>query len=434
MTMGHAVRALAVGLGVAACASPAPRSAPAPHHKAAASRASDNAASAPVAVAAEQAVHGKLRTVAGQRVLHVWGTGFEMGYAHGNLLRAEILQVIDDYALAAVPPATFVAAAPIFMATADISPALRQEAEGVISGMVAAGGADSTGLQRPLTAADILLLNAITDLVAIGCSSVSAWGGATAADPRLAGELAVVRNLDWTASPALLANQLIIVYEPSAHELQPVVSVAFAGYLGCLSCINEAGVTALFNMGHGDGAADLDQAAAGFAPANLLLRELLSATTTADAVTQQLQGRRHAGSYIVHVVEPAAAAATRGQAPARVLEIEATGVAMRQTEAASRLGSEVLAATNHLRATGKPQACSRYRKIESTVDTKARRLDVDGLWALGESVRIDPDVVHTLLVIPSERSVQVRFREPGRSMHDAPPAVTHRWDDLMTKH
>ncbi|MEZ4384829.1 MAG: C45 family peptidase [Nannocystaceae bacterium] len=386
----------------------------------------------------DTSIHGALRTVDGQRVLHVWGTPREMGYAHGYLLREAILGVVDGYALEAIPPVTFAAAAPVFAAAADVSPALREEAAGVIAGMEAAGGARSAGLGRGLTSADLLLLNAMTDLVAIGCSSVSAWGAATAAEPRLDGELAIVRNLDWSPSPALLESQVIIAYEPSDPRRQPLVSVAFAGYIGCLSCVNEAGVAGLFNMGYGDGAASMSQAAEGFAPANLLLREALGARdvdgdgrSSGEDVIKAVRGRRHAGSYIVHVVEPAKAAAAAGRPPARVLEIEATGVATRRAEAGSRLGGEVLAATNHLRAEQRPQACSRYRRIESVVESRGRSLGLDALWSLGESVRIDPQVVHTLLLLPGERSLKVRLRAPGETMRGSPAGVWHTWAELF---
>jgi hypothetical protein len=386
----------------------------------------------------DTSIHGTLRTVDGQRVLHAWGTPREMGYAHGYLLRDAILGVVDGYALDAIPPVTFAAAAPVFAAAADISPELREEAEGVIAGMEAAGGARSAGLERGLTAADLLLLNAMTDLVAIGCSSVSAWGSATAAEPRLDGELAIVRNLDWSPSPALLESQVVIAYEPSDPQRQPLVSVAFAGYIGCLSCVNEAGVAGLFNMGYGDGAASMSQAAEGFAPANLLLRSALSARdvdgdgrSSTEDVIKAVKGRRHAGSYIVHLVEPAKGAAAAGRPPARVLEVEATGVATRRSEPGSRLGGDVLAATNHLRAEQAPQACSRYRRIESVVEARERSLKLEPLWSLGESVRIDRAVVHTLLLIPAERSLKVRLRAPGASMRGSPAAVWHTWDGLF---
>ncbi len=386
----------------------------------------------------DDTVHGTLRTIDGQKVLHVWGSPYEMGYAHGSLLREAIIKVVDDYALDAIPKATFGVASASLAKTGVIDDRLREEARGVIAGMEASGGAHSRGLGRALTIDDLLLVNTMTDLVAIGCSSVSAWGSATVTDPELKGELAVVRNLDWAADPALLESQVIIAYEPSSAEEQPVVSVAFAGYLGCLSCINGAGVTGLFNMGYGDGAASLTEAAAGFAPANLLLRSAMSARdvdgdgrSTADDVIHLIEASEHAGSYIVHLVEPAKVAKAGGRPPARVIEVEAAGVGVRTASEGSRLGPEILAATNHLRERAPPQACSRYRRIEQTVAAREQSLRLEPLWALGEAVRIDEAVVHTMLVIPAKRQLSVRLRAPGLSMSRSPAPVIHRWAELF---
>ncbi len=383
-------------------------------------------------------VRGSVRTIGGQRVLHVHGTAREMGYAHGYLLRADILRVVEGYVLADIPRATFDAFAGVYAGVADISPRLREEAAGVIAGMEAAGGARVGGLERALTVDDLLLMNAMTDLVSIGCSSLSAWGPSTRDDPALAGRLAIVRNLDWSSNPALLESQVIIAYAPSDPDAQAVVSVAFAGYLGCLSCMNAAGVGALFNMGYGEGHASLAEAAAGFSPANLLLRDALQARdldgdgrSTAEDVAGALARARHAGSYIVHLVEPVKVAEEAGRAPARVLEVEAEGVATRGPEADARLGASALAATNHLRAREAPQACSRYSRIERRVTRAGGRLDAEGLWALGESVRIERDVVHTLMLAPGERQLSVRMRVPGRAMEGAPARVDYRWEQLF---
>jgi len=52
-------------------------------------------------------------------------------------------------------------------------------------------------LDRDLRATDLLVIGAMTDLVAIGCSSLSAWGAST--QDALGGDPIVVRNLDWDA-------------------------------------------------------------------------------------------------------------------------------------------------------------------------------------------------------------------------------------------
>lgn len=366
--------------------------------------------------------HGSLETIEGQRVLRLWGTPREMGRAHGTLLRESILDVIDHYALDVITPAQLEAAGAVYTTTAEISIPIREEAEGIVEGMKAGGGAFVERLQRELEPVDLLVLGAMTDLVAIGCSSVSAWGVSTRASS--SGDPMVVRNLDWSTQEALMRNQVVIVYLPGDAQRQPVVSVSFAGYLGCLSCLNEAGVTALFNMGYGDGAGTLADAARGFSPANLLLRDALERreTSSADALERRVEDATHIGSYIVHVVEPA------GDSPARVLEVEADGMHVR---AAGLAGADtVLAATNHLRGKDGPQACRRYATIARASRRRSHVWDAEGLWALATQVRL-PEVVHTILIRPRTRDLRVWFRQPGERAHAPDTGVKYGWDALV---
>jgi hypothetical protein len=388
------------------------------------------------AVGGSRAIHGRLETREGQTILRVWGTPREMGFAHGYLLRDRIRTVVDGYALGVIPASSLTAVADLYAAVAAIPPALREEAEAVVEGMTAAGGSDIDGLGRPLRGEDLLLLNAMTDLLAVGCSSVSAWGPVTEHDSTLAGAPAVVRNLDWSDDADLLANQVVIVYAPSDPAHQPVVSVAFAGYLGCLSCMNEGGVTVLFNMGYGDGASGWS-GAIGFAPANLMLRDALQrrdpdgdGETTADDLEHVVRQSQHVGSYVLHVLEPSATATRHGRAPARVLEIESDGIATRFPDDASRLGPRMLAATNHLRKKAAPRACTRYRRIETQARERDRRFDRTTLWELGRGVRL-PEVVHTLLVEPDTRTLGVWLRRPDESATSRADPVEHRWESLV---
>ncbi len=372
-------------------------------------------------------VHGSLETVQGQRVLRVWGTPRQMGHAQGVLLHKEIIDVLDGYALDVITPSQLEAASTLYGTIAEIAPSLREEAQGVVEGMREAGSARVERLDRDIAATDLLVMGAMTDLVAIGCSSLSAWGAST--EDAAGGDPMVVRNLDWDDEPALLRNQLIVVYQPSDPERQPVVSVSFAGYLGCLSCLNEAGVTTLFNMGYGDGAASLAQAAGGFAPANLMLRDLLErkdvdgdGVSRADDIEFGLRAATHAGSFILHVVEPNA------EQPARVLEVESDGVHVRDPGLAG--GDTVLAATNHLRGKDGPQSCRRYDTIERTSQKRGHRWDADALWALARDVRLS-EVVHTLLVQPRTRTLRVWFRQPGDRAHTSADGVEFGWDTLV---
>lgn len=385
---------------------------------------------ASVVSATTSSPNGTLSVEHGQTILRVWGTPTQMGFAHGSLLRDAIIDVVENYALQVVPPATLAATGAVLAKVGDISPALREEAAGIVEGMKTAGGAHVPGLDRELTADDLLALNAMTDLVAIGCSSLSTWGDGVATD--LDGAPMVVRNLDWSTDEDLLEHQIILVTMPSDPTRQPVVSVGFAGYIACLSCVNEAGVTALFNMGYGDGAGSIATAAAGFAPANLLLRDALErrdvdgdGASRADDITAAVSAARHVGSYIVHLVEPP----REGSVPARVLEVESDGIAIRKP--ARDLGDERLAATNHLRSKTAPTSCSRYQRIHETA-RRTERFDRDTLWDLGRSVRL-PEVVHTVLVEPTPRALSVWLREPGEAAASSNAPVRYEWAALVER-
>ncbi len=397
-------------------------------------------ARAPVAPAPQAAplpIKGRLRQVQGQRVLQVWGTPKEMGYAHGYLLRDEILDVVDNYAFDVIPPQTVNALGSSYAKVSNISTSRRDETQGLIEGMQAAGGAQSKALERELVAADLLVLNSMTDLLAIACSSLSAWGAATQGHAKLQGAPIVVRNLDWSAEPALLRNQVILAYDSSEPNTQKLVSVGFAGYLGCLTCINANGVTTLFNMGYGDGRGGIGDTLGGFAPANLLLRDALEhrdldgdGANTVDDVVSALQGASHVGSYILHLLEPSQVAAARHRTPALIVEVEADGMSSRRSEDNRALGDSLLAATNHLRAKAKPRACSRYRKIEQATKAWSAKVKPDALWELGRSIRL-PEVVHSVMIRPDHKTLDVWLRRADEGPHAKTKPVEHTWPSLF---
>jgi hypothetical protein len=176
-------------------------------------------------------------------------------------------------------------------------------------------------------------------------------------------------------------------------------------------------------MGYGGGAASLPQALGGFAPANLRLRDAMErrdidgdGQATADDIEADLRAATHAGSWILHVLEPSAP----GRAPARVLEVEADGVVRRDPDEA--LGANTLAATNHLRAKAAPRPGARWRTIERTAgDVPA--LGPDALWALGTKLRLS-EVVYTLMAEPATGRLALWLRRPGDGPQaDAAPVV-----------
>ena len=372
-------------------------------------------------------VQGTVVERGGQTLLRVWGTPHEMGYAHGYLLRDRIIDIVGQYAVPNVGLKRFEAARHAFRQIAKVPAPLQAEVAAIVEGMRAAGGAVVPALGRSLDVDDLLLLNAYTALVGVGCSSVSAWGQSTAADPDLAGGLELVRNLDWSAHPALLRNQVVIAYAPSDPTRQPLVSVAFASFVGCLSCMNAAGVGAFFNMGDGRKTRSLGTAGAPFLPSNLALRDALErrdvdgdGKTTARDVKAALDAVAHRNSYIVHVIEPKAPG---GQAPARVLEVDPRGVVVRSPD------RPLLTATNHHRTASPALECPRYMSVEREVK-RSPAWSSKRLWKLAEQLAL-PQVVHTLSVVPARRALSVRMRAVGLSIEQSPPAVQYDWKRLF---
>ncbi len=93
----------------------------------------------------------------------------------------------------------------------------------------------------------------MVDMPGLGCSSVSGWGGATAADPLLQGEPAVSRSLGYfvDSGETILGMSRLFVFDPD--QGLSWISVSFPGFMGPLSGMNEEGVNATLNMGNHQG-------------------------------------------------------------------------------------------------------------------------------------------------------------------------------------
>ncbi|MCL4234694.1 MAG: hypothetical protein KJ042_09255 [Deltaproteobacteria bacterium] len=208
---------------------------------------------------ASLAVNGSLRsTDKGQRVLHVWGTDYEMGYAHGFLLGQEVVDVMGVYGLPG-PMYTvqeFNDERDFIFDTFDIDPELEDEAQGLYDGLVDAGAdLHVPSLGRDLNADDIVAFTALRELAGLQCATWAAWGDATVADAEIDGQMVVAHNSDFTlvGDETTLhyagTHGLVIAYEPSDPDRQRYVSIVFPGFLGVMAGLNESGVGMFVNRG-----------------------------------------------------------------------------------------------------------------------------------------------------------------------------------------
>jgi len=180
-------------------------------------------------------------------IIKVWGTHYERGYAMGYLLADKIYNLYTGY----IAPqfGSYLPAAKTIIQQGQsftIEQKYLDEARGIFDGMVAAG-VNTTGLDT----LDILVANSFLDLSNYpfskavdgpGCSSLMSWGDATNGTA-LNGKSVISRHLDWSVSSYIVNNQVMVVHFPSETDEQPWALIGFAGQMGVLSGLNNAGLS-----------------------------------------------------------------------------------------------------------------------------------------------------------------------------------------------
>lgn len=358
------------------------------------------------------------KTVAGVPILVLEGDHYKRGYAHGKALRSQILDLVDNYILERTSPLVFY---PMLQSVGElmvVDPGLEEEAKGLVQGARDAGDGTfkSDRLPAAFTWRDILAINTYIDYLGSACSSVSAWGAATQAPP-LTGKGALVRNLDWSLSPALLRNQVVFVHKPSEKGKAAMVSVGFAGFLGCLSCINSEGLGVFLNLGFSSRSGKFPPSHR-FTPSALALRTAVETlamdgvpgdkTTQLEYFVKKLTDTVRVGSFIIHAIAPRTGPAE----PALVVELVAGGHAVRTTEDQPEGSSFSLTATNHNRKLSPPVDCTRYAKAQEFLKKNKTNLGPDSLWELRNLIKRS-DTMQSLLFVPATGEVWFSFRKPA---------------------
>ncbi|HRY31858.1 MAG TPA: T9SS type A sorting domain-containing protein [Bacteroidales bacterium] len=174
------------------------------------------------------------------KVIRVWGTHQERGYACGYILAGELEQMLNYY-VKPIFGSSYATARNLVNAGNDlqIDQAYYTEAQGMVDGLTAA-----TGNPASLDVLDVLVGNCLLDLMSLmgmkcnmGCSSLLNWGDATLGTP-LNGKAVISRHLDWQINSTLVNNQVMVVHQPSEPGKQHFALIGFAGMMAALSGVN----------------------------------------------------------------------------------------------------------------------------------------------------------------------------------------------------
>jgi len=217
--------------------------------------------------------HGRLEMIGRGdeqiRLVTVWGTPFECGRAHGELLAKEVTghtaRLIDLMSKDMKQPVE--ALDRVYAATKAHTPAhILEELKGLAEG-------SGTPLRQVIRA------NLIGEASEWHCSLFGAWGKATRAD----GHVYQLRALDYEVRAEIQRYPAIIVYVPDKGH--PFANIGWAGMIGAISGISSAQI-AISEIGD-----DYDKANDTFdgQPFMYMLREILQFDQTLQAALDRVR-------------------------------------------------------------------------------------------------------------------------------------------------
>lgn len=325
-------------------------------------------------------INGELQYIGPKAILQVWGTHFQRGEAQGYFLADPIMEVFDQFYylwVAQYNPVFYNYLMNYYQEHFDTDPRMLSEAQGVIAGISAAGvSLYHSGLQRDLTAEDLLLSNAFLDMsqirgsygsepLELGCSSLSSWGVSTQQDSLLQGSAVITRLLDWTQISTLIANPVLIVHHPAEADEQTWLNFTFPGLIGALSALSSAGTWASLNVGNDHYATNTQ----GLDPVFFDLRRGIERldlnyddVSNPLDVFASLNAGNHLSGTIIHTL-----AEQDGDVQTVVIETNNSGTALRYFDNNGNLPGNHLAATNHFRWLVNPTCCNRYDNIQDSL-------------------------------------------------------------------
>ena len=388
-------------------------------------------------------IHGDLQEVNSVRILHLWGTPSEMGYAHGYLMGSAIVKLASEYMFTIVTPENYeTVVLPVFRIWLQVPAPYLEEIESMMTGIVDSG-ADIfvSELNRNLTVEDLAVANCIVDLWGFykgktvnACSSICGFGDATLNDPDIPGSTIVCRDMDWGDTNDYLLGRLsmIIAFEPSDPSRQAWFSVGWPGFVACLSGMNTAGTGATLNMGNYDVVPGI---AFHKTPIGFQLREgLESADADGDGINtindigSVLSGQQQIPSTIIHTFGPGLDPSLPFP-PSQVIESNYDGLAIRFPSDDPVLSDFFIAATNHHRVLYDPVSCWRYALIQQLV-SEDYKMDTPEAWTIETEVSVQT-TVQTMIFRPDLRDILIAFSV------DSFPAPYHtqshlRWEDIFS--
>lgn len=385
-------------------------------------------------------VNGYREDIEGIPVFHVWGTDFEMGYALGYLDGDRAKFVLEELLIPMMGgPAGWEEARTLFSQYFTVPQRMEDMVNGVITGIGDRPDSIlySEVLGRDCDVLDIYVANSDSDLAPLlgldlgaGCTSLTAWDGATESDPELLGAPAMVRNLDGPYHPLVFEIPAVIALNPD--EGSQTVLLGHTLRLDCTSGMNEHGICVTANASNHEYVTEFDPAFVplGYAATMGLLEDDFDGSGTNDLedLLRATTNWNRVPSKILHTAAP------RGlghlDEPAVIVELNnAVGYEFRYADDDTALAPDHLVATNHHRILYPPVPCWRYGLLGDSIAADPQ-VDLSRLWDLMGSCDQSNCTRMTTLLLPEARRVGIAFADASEEAWEKDP-VWMGWDELF---
>ena len=210
------------------------------------------------------------------RVIEVWGTPYQMGYAHGYIVRDELKQYYQTF-FSLVKPEMKVTDADLDRAWKVMSPHIAPEFREEMRGLAAGAKVPERWVHW---------MHIIPDLSWIQCSYFAAWGKAVPD-----GHMYQIRALDYWMEQRVQDKPAVIMWRPMKGH--PFVNAGWIGFIGVCSGMNAARI-AISEIGDGFGE---DQKQLDAEPWIFMARRVLQYTENLDDAIAIVRRARRPSSY-----------------------------------------------------------------------------------------------------------------------------------------
>ena len=383
-----------------------------------------------------QQVNGIILSDSGNlKVVKVWGTHYQRGFAYGYLCKNDIMSVWNNFVIPGF--GTYLLMAKAIIGNENyfhIDSVYMVEAKAILDGLGAAG-VDTAGLSYM----DLFVVNFLTDLQGFmpkglpsqNCSSLLDWGDATLGTD-LNGKSVITHHLDADQTDtALLNNQVLVIHIPSEANEQPWLLTGTAGQFVASQALNKSGLCVFLNTVNGF-SAELNKH---YEPVTLTIRKSVerkdfnsdgatNVNDVLDALNVNTNG--YASGFIVCAIAPSTLITDSLIATVAELTPQVPYITKRNISFPDSVKGDNLYAANAMIARNAAyDFCSRYNAVSNEINSNFNGQNIGSLdnWNIMASKSMQSSNLQAIQIIPEDKVFRISVSDTSHLACQKTPMV-----------